>query len=244
MILWYMDEAGINADEVHVAVGGFGIHDLLFAELTERFKKFKVDNLKDPSVKMDMKRIMQGKDWARRLSLQERQVLLNKFWDLIEKAEMRICISYINRDYSPKIRNKLQFAFECLFERLCLNTEEWARDTKRPERGLLFLDYIAHYKEVLSWFHTFFQDGTGYVRSGALIERAVPLRMSDSELLQIADIIVSTYTYDKKARAGQKSIQWAREVLDRGVRVIHKKAPSVKDQTGKKVFSSIKEYSF
>ena len=62
-------------------------------------------------------------------------------------------------------------------------------------------------------------------------------------VLEKPDLIVCTCTYWVKAHKEQKSIQWAKDILDEGWKIIHEKAFKVRTQDGKKGVSSIYFYS-
>ena len=148
----------------------------------------------------------------------------------------------IDRDQSEKIRNKLQFAYECLFERICLNIESSNHKKSTEDLGIIFLDNNG-VKGVQSWFSSFYQDGTRYVSNKYLIESAVVLKMSESNLLQIADMIVCTHTYLLKAQNGQKASLWVKDTLELGLKSIKGKCEKVKAQNQNRTFSSFKMYA-
>ena len=137
----------------------------------------------------------------------------------------------------------MQFAYECLFERICLNVEDISRKKGRKELSILFSDTMSNYKEVYSWFKTFYEKGTGYVTNNHLIEKIINLEMSQSEMLQISDLIICTCSYFVKAGRGQKSLQWAKEILDNGWKIVLSKEHRVLSQDGKKEIASIYFYS-
>ncbi len=240
--MWYLDEAGINKDERFAVVGGFSIDDEQYDEILSNFRQFKQKFLPDATRKLDMKRLVRGKGWCQGISLQQRKVLLVEFYKFLSESNIRIVISMIDRDSSPNIRDKLQFAYECLFERICLNMDDINKKKKKTELGILFYDNNG-IKDVAAWFKNFYVAGTTYVINHNLIEAAIPLQMSQSELLQISDMIICTYSYLLKAQAGQKTSQWLKETLEEGNKVIRTKAKRVRTQDGYKLVSSIKEYS-
>lgn len=241
MQLWYLDEAGINKDERFLVVGGFCIDDENYEHISKEFIKFRQEHMPNPTRKLDMKRLIRGKGWFQTLTLAQRETLLEKFYELIEKLDLRIVITMIDRDFSSKIRNKMHFAFECLFERICLNMDDINKIKGKTELGLLFYDNNG-IKEVSSWFKQFYKKGTAYVSNKNLIETAVPLEMSQSELLQISDLIICTYAYLLKANSGQKASQWIKKTLEKGFKIITSKAKIVKTQNNGNSISSIKIY--
>lgn len=243
MLLWYIDECGITEEERLLVVGGYCIDDSIYLDSKTKFQELKQKYLPHPDRKIDMKKLIQGKDWLRNMSLDQRREFLMAFYNLIDTMDLRVCISMVDRDASAKIRNKLQFSYELLFERIELNTLDISNIKGKHQLAIIFSDTMMNYREVMSWFKKFYEVGTGYVTNNHLIERVIPLQMSQSELLQISDLIIGTYTYRKKAINQQKSVMWAKDALDYGYNIILKKAPSVASQDEKKKFSSIKEYA-
>ena len=133
MQLWYIDEAGINSSERYIVVGGFCIDDDEYGTVLKKFVKFKQDNLPDPTRKIDMKSLVRGKGWWQTIPLPKRKEFLKNFYSFLGEINPRIVISMVDRDNSSKIRQKLHFAYECLFERICLNMERNLRS--RPIRA-------------------------------------------------------------------------------------------------------------
>jgi len=241
MILWYIDEAGVNPNERYAVVGGYGIKDEKYDELQGKFREFKKKYLADSSIKIDMKGIIQGNRWAKGLTIEQRRAMLIGFYEFLKNCDLRVILYMIDRNHSEKIRNKMQFAYECLFERVCLNMDDIAKKDGR-HLGILFSDMAMNYKEVLSWFKDFYIKGTSYVTNNHLIEQIILLQMSQSDLLQISDMIVCTWAYWLKARE-QKSVGWAKEILDEGWKVILKKEVKCISQDGTKEIESIQGYS-
>lgn len=242
MILWYIDEAGVTKDERYIVVGGYCIEDKDYEKVRSDFVKFKQLCMPDATRKLDMKSILQGKRWANSLSIDKRKEILVCFYNFFKHVDCRVIISMVDRDASGKIRNKLEFAYQNMFERVVLNSHDLSKDGKKL--AILFTDTMMNFGEVSSWFERWFANGTKYVSNDCLIEQIIPLKMSQSELLQMADMVVGTYTYYKKSLAGQKSTLWAKDVLIEGMDVIREKALLVQAERGKKSVSSIKEYSF
>jgi len=242
MILWYIDESGITKEERDLVVGGYCIHDGDYENMIKAFKEILNKHFEISTRKIDMKMLIQGKKWLSSIPVEKRKDFLNDFYKLIESQPIRICIFKIDKDNSPQIRNKMQFAYECLFERICLNTEDISRQNNKKELGILFSDTMSNCGEVRSWFKSFYDKGTEYVINNHLIEKIINLEMSQSEMLQISDLIICTCSYWVKANRGQKSIQWAKDILDKGWKVILSKEHKVWTQDHKKEVQSIYFY--
>ena len=75
------------------------------------------------------------------------------------------------------------------------------------------------------------------------IEKMITLEMSQSEMLQISDLIICTCSYWVKANRGQKSVQWAKDILNKGWKIILLKENKVLTQDNKKEVQSIYFYS-
>ncbi len=243
MILWYIDESGITKEERDLVIGGYSIDDKYYEKAIKEFKEIQNKHFGTSIRKIDMKMIIQGKKWLSNFPLEKRKEFLKDFYNFIEKLPIRICICKIDKDNSPRIRNKMQFAYECLFERICLNVEDISRENQNKELSILFSDTMNNCGEVCSWFKTFYEKGTEYVTNNHLIEKIITLEMSQSEMLQISDLIVCTCSYFVKAGRGQKSVQWAKEILDEGWKVILSKEHKVLSQDRKKEIQSIYFYS-
>ena len=243
MILWYIDESGITKEERDLVVGGYSIHDGDYEDMIKEFKNILNKHFETSTRKIDMKMIIQGKRWFSNISIEKRKEFLNDFYKFIGTQPIRICICKVDKDDSPKIRNKIQFAYECLFERICLNTEDISRQNNKKELGILFSDTMNNWGEVSSWFKTFYEKGTEYVTNNNLIEKIINIEMSQSEMLQISDLIICTCSYWVKANRGQKSVQWAKETLDTGWKIILSKENRVLTQNNKKEVQSIYFYS-
>ena len=243
MILWYIDESGVTKEERDLVVGGYSIDDKDYEKVIREFKEIQNKHFGTSTRKIDMKMIIQGKKWMSGFPIEKRREFLKDFYNFIENLPVRICICKIDKDNSPAIRNKMQFAYECLFERICLNVEDISRKSGNKELSILFTDTMTNHKEVCSWFKTFYEKGTGYVTNNHLIEKIIPLEMSQSEMLQISDLIVCTCSYFMKAGRGQKSVQWAKETLEEGWKVILSKENKVLTQNGEKEIASIYFYS-
>jgi len=244
MLLWYIDESGINTDERFVVAGGYCINDKNYEKIRSNFISFKKSCMPDSTRKMDMKSLLQGKKWAAKLTIDKRRQILEHFLSFLKEADIRIVISMIDRDYSPRIRNKLEFAYECLFERIVLNNIDISKKENFRHLSILFTDTLSNIKEVSSWFEYWYTSGTGYVDNDNLIEKIIPLKMSQSEMLQFSDMILGFYTYYRKFLAGQKSISWAGLLLKEGMEIIKTKAYDIPSKNGHKSFGSIKEYSY
>jgi len=243
MILWYIDESGITKEERDLVVGGYCVHDNNYEKIISEFKKIQSKHFGTSTRKIDMKMIIQGKKWLSGFSIEQRKEFLKDFYQFISRQPIRICICKVDKDNSPKIRNKMKFAYECLFERICLNVEDISRKKEVKELSILFSDTMSNYGEVFSWFKTFYEKGTEYVINNHLIEKIIMLEMSQSELIQISDLIVCTCSYFTKANRGQRSVQWARKILENGWKVILSKEHMVLTQDGKKEVQSIYFYS-
>jgi len=243
MILWYIDESGVTKEERDLVVGGYSVHDENYEQIIKEFKEIQNKHFGNSTRKIDMKMIIQGKKWLSSFPIEKRKEFLEDFYKFIEKLPIRVCICKVDKDNSPLIRNKMQFAYECLFERICLNVEDISRKKGRKELSILFSDTMSNYKEVYSWFKTFYEKGTGYVTNNHLIEKIINLEMSQSEMLQISDLIICTCSYFVKAGRGQKSLQWAKEILDNGWKIVLSKEHRVLSQDGKKEIASIYFYS-
>ena len=243
MILWYIDESGITKEERDLVVGGYCVHDKDYEKIISDFKEIQSKHFGTPTRKIDMKMIIQGKKWLSAFSVDQRRAFLQDFYKFIAKQPIRVCICKIDKDNSPKIRNKMKFAYECLFERICLNVGDISRERGDKELGILFSDTMSNYWEVFSWFKTFYEKGTEYVTNKHLIEKIITLEMSQSEPLQISDLIICTCSYFTKANRGQKSVQWAKEILEEGWKIILSKEHMVLTQDGKKEVQSIYFYS-
>ncbi len=211
--------------------------------MIKEFKTILNKHFETSTRKIDMKMIMQGKKWFSRIPIQKRKEFLGDFYKFIESQPIRICLCKVDKDNSPNIRNKIQFVYQCLFERICLNTEDISRQNNKKEIGILFSDTMNNCGEVCSWFKSFYEKGTEYVINNNLIEKIITLEMSQSEMLQIADMIICTCSYWVKANRGQKSIQWAKEELDKGWKMILSKERKVLTQNNKKEVQSIYFYS-
>jgi|GEM_PF-4803283 len=242
MILWYIDESGVTKDEKDLVVGGYSVDDKTYEEIKKEFKEIQSNHF-DTNRKIDMKMIIQGKKWLSNFPVEKRKAFLIDFYKFIEKLPIRISIIKIDKDSSPAIRNKMQFAYECLFERICLNVEDISRQNKNKELGLIFSDTMSNCGEVCSWFKSFYEKGTSYVTNNNLIEKIITLEMSQSEMLQISDLIICTCSYWIKAIRGQKSVQWAKEILNDGWKIILSKEHKVLTQDNKKEVQSIYFYS-
>lgn len=243
MILWYIDESGITKEERDLVVGGYSVDDLNYEGIMKEFKDIQNKHFGDSNRKIDMKMLIQGKKWLSKFSLEQRKEFLIDFYKFIGKLPIRICICKIDKDNSSLIRNKMQFAYECLFERICLNVEDISRENNKKELSILFSDTMTNYGEVCSWFRNFYEKGTGYVTNNHLIEKIITLEMSQSEMLQISDLIICTCSYFVKANRGQKSVQWAKEILENGWKIILSKEHKVLTQDKKKTVQSIYFYS-
>lgn len=243
MILWYIDESGITKEEKNLVVGGYAIHDNEYEKIIKEFRNIQKKHFGTYIRKIDMKMIIQGKKWLSPISIDKRREFLEDFYNFISKQQMRICICKIDKDASPSIRNKMQFAYECLFERICLNVEDISRKKENKELSILFTDTMTNLGEVCSWFKSFYEKGTEYVTNKHLIEKVIPLEMSQSEMLQISDLIVCTCSYWIKANKGQRSTQWAKETLEKGWKIILSKEHRVSTQDNKKEVQSIYFYS-
>ena len=243
MILWYIDESGTTKEERDLVVGGYSIHDGDYENLIKDFKEIMNKNFGVSTRKIDMKMIVQGKRWFSNINIEKRKEFLEDFYKFVEIHPIRVCICKIDKDNSPRIRNKMQFAYECLFERICLNTEDISRHKSKKEIGILFSDTMNNCREVCSWFKTFYEKGTGYVTNNNLIEKMITLEMSQSEMLQISDLIICTCSYWVKANRGQKSVQWAKDILNKGWKIILLKENKVLTQDNKKEVQSIYFYS-
>lgn len=243
MILWYIDESGVTKEERDLVIGGYSIDDRNYEKVIREFKEIQNKHFGTSTRKIDMKMLIQGKKWLSNFPIEKRKEFLEDFYRFIEKQPIRICMCKVDKDNSPKIRNKMQFAYECLFERICLNTEDISRASGQKELGILFSDTMNNCGEVCSWFKTFYEKGTEYVTNNHLIEKIITLEMSQSEMLQISDLIVCTCSYRTKASRGQKSVQWAKEILDEGWKIILTKEHQVPTQDNKKEVQSIYFYS-
>lgn len=241
MILWYIDESGITKEERDLVVGGYSVDDSDYEDIKKEFKDLQSKHFGTVR-KIDMKMIIQGKKWLSNINLEKRKDFLIDFYKFIEKLPIRIALFKIDKDNSPSIRNKMQFAYECLFERICLNLEDISRKKGKKEKGLIFSDTMSNCGEVCSWFKSFYEKGTSYVTNNNLIEKIITLEMSQSEMLQISDLILCTCSYWLKANRGQKSTQWAKEVLNNGWKIILSKEHKVLTQDGKKEVCSIYFY--
>jgi len=243
MILWYIDESGITKEERDLVVGGYSVSDKDYESIIKEFKEIQNKHFGTSTRKIDMKMIIQGKKWLSSFPINKRKDFLNDFYKCLEKFPIRVCICKIDKDGSPKIRNKMKFAYECLFERICLNTEDISRKNNKRELGILFSDTMNNCGEVCSWFKSFYEKGTEYVTNNNLIEKIITLNMSQSEMLQISDLIICTCSYWVKANRGQKSVQWAKEILNQGWKIILSKEYKVSTQDNKKEVQSVYFYS-
>ena len=243
MILWYIDESGVTKEERDLVIGGYAIDDKHYEKTIQEFKEIQNKHFGTSTRKIDMKMIIHGKKWLSNFPLEKRKAFLKDFYSFIEKLPIRVSICKIDKDNSPDIRNKMQFVYECLFERICLNVEEISRENKNKELSILFSDTMNNSREVCSWFKTFYEKGTAYVTNKHLIEKIITLEMSQSEMLQISDLIVCTCSYFVKAERGQRSVQWAKEILEEGWKIILSKENLVLTQDGKKEIQSIYFYS-
>jgi len=242
MILWYIDESGVTKEERDLVVGGYCVHDKDYESVKRKFKEIQSKHFGSSTRKLDMKMIIQGKRWLSGFPIEKRKEFLIDFYKFIDELPIRVCIFKIDKDNSPLIRNKMQFAYECLFERICLNIEDISKKEGMKEIGLIFSDTMSNSGEVCSWFKTFYEQGTNYVTNNHLIEKIITLEMSQSEMLQISDLIICTGSYFIKANRGQKSVQWVKDILGEGWKIILSKNHKVSTQDGKKEVSSIKFY--
>lgn len=243
MILWYIDESGISKEERDLIVGGYAVDDYNYDKMIKEFKEIQSKHFGTSSRKIDMKMIMQGKKWLSSTPIAKRKEFLEELYNWIEKVPMRVCIVKIDKDNSKDIRNKMKFVYECLFERVCLNVEDISRKSERKELSILFTDTMTNCGEVCSWFTSFYEKGTQYVSNNHLIEKIIPLQMSQSEMLQISDLIVCTCSYWVKANRGQRSVAWAKDTLDKGWKILLAKGKNVPTQDKTKEVASIKFYS-
>jgi len=243
MILWYIDESGVTKEERDLAIGGYSIEDKNYEKTIQEFKEIQNKHFGTSTRKIDMKMVIQGKHWLSSSPIEKRKAFLIDFYKFVKRLPIRICICKIDKDNSPAIRNKMQFAYECLFERICLNVEDISKNSGQKELSILFSDTMNDCGEVCSWFKTFYEKGTAYVTNNHLIEKIITLEMSQSEMLQIADLIVCTCTYFVKAGRGQRSVQWAKEILEEGWKTILSKESAVLTQDKKKTIQSIYFYS-
>jgi hypothetical protein len=243
MILWYIDESGITKEERDLVVGGYCVDDDNYEKIIREFKELQNKHFGSSTRKIDMKMIIQGKKWLSSFPMEKRKEFLVDFYKFIGKLPIRICLCKVDKDNSLNIRNKMQFAYECLFERVCLNVEDISRKNGKKELSILFSDTMTNCGEICSWFKSFYEKGTGYVTNNHLIEKIITLEMSQSEMLQISDLIVCTCSYFVKSLRGQKSVQWAKEILAEGWKIILSKEHQVLTQDKKKEIQSIYFYS-
>lgn len=243
MILWYIDESGITKEERDLIVGGYSINDANYDKIIQEFKEIQSRHFGTSSRKIDMKMIMQGKKWLSGTPIIKRKEFLEELYDWIEKLPIRVCLVKIDKDNSKDIRNKMKFVYECLFERVCLNVEDISEKNGKKELSILFTDTMTNCGEVCSWFKSFYEKGTQYVANNHLIEKIIPLQMSQSEMLQISDLIVCTCSYWVKANRGQRSVAWAKDTLDKGWKILLAKGKNVPTQDKTKEINSIKFYS-
>ncbi len=243
MILWYTDESGVTREERDLVVGGFCVDDFDYEKTMDGFKEIQKKHFGTSTRKIDMKMIIQGKKWLSSFPIEKRKEFLKEFYKFLKNLPIRVCICKVDKDNSPRIRNKMQLTYECLFERICLNVEDISREKQKKELSILFSDTMNNCGEVCSWFKTFYEKGTTYVTNNHLIEKIITLEMSQSEMLQISDLIVCTCSYWIKANRGQKSVQWAKDILDEGWKIILSKEHKVSTQDNKKEVSSIYFYS-